>query len=50
VWSAGQGIGLIHDVPSVRELVRRLQLEYVAACKIPDMADAARAALAMQDG
>lgn len=31
VWSAGQGIDLIHDIPSVRELVQRLQREYVAA-------------------
>jgi nitronate monooxygenase len=44
VWSAGQGIGLIHDIPSVAELVRRLQLEYVAACSTPDMAQAATAA------
>lgn len=41
VWSAGQGIGLIHDVPSVAELVRRLQAEYVAACSTPNMAEAA---------
>lgn len=45
IWSGGQGIGLIHDVPNVAGLVRRLQEEYVAACAIPDMADAARAAL-----
>lgn len=45
VWSAGQGIGLIHDIPSVAELVRRLQVEYVAACSIPDMSEAAKAAL-----
>jgi len=45
IWSAGQGIGLIHDIPTVAELVRRLQQEYVAACAIPDMAAAARAAL-----
>lgn len=48
IWSAGQGIGLIPDAPSVAELVRRLQGEYVAACASPDMAAAARAAL--QDG
>jgi nitronate monooxygenase len=46
IWSGGQGVGLIHDVPSVAELVRQLQKEYVAACAIPDMAEAARAALA----
>jgi nitronate monooxygenase len=42
VWSAGQGIELIDDVPSVAELVRRLRREYVAACAVPDMADVAR--------
>jgi nitronate monooxygenase len=45
VWSAGQGIGLIDDIPSVAELVQRLQTEYLAACSTPDMADAVRAAL-----
>jgi nitronate monooxygenase len=45
LWSAGQGIGLIHDIPSVAELVRRLRVEYVAACAIPNMAEAARAAV-----
>jgi len=38
VWSAGQGIELIDDVPTVAELVVRLRSEYVAACQIPDMA------------
>lgn len=45
LWSAGQGIGLIHDIPSVAELVRRLQVEYVAACSTPDMVEAANTAL-----
>ena len=45
VWSAGQGIGLIHDLPDVAELVARLQREYVAACAVPTLADAARHAL-----
>jgi nitronate monooxygenase len=45
IWSGGQGIGLIRDIPAVAELVTRLQEEYVAACAIPDMAEAARAAL-----
>lgn len=45
IWSAGQGIGLISDIPSVADLVRRLQAEYVAACSLPDMADVARSAL-----
>lgn len=45
IWSGGQGVGLIDDVPTVSELVRRLQEEYLAACATPDMAAAARAAL-----
>jgi len=48
IWSAGQGIGLIPDLPSVADLVRQLQAEYLAACRIPDMAEAVQAAL--QDG
>ena len=42
IWSGGQGMDLIDDVPTVAELVRRLRGEYVAACEIPDMAEAAR--------
>ncbi len=42
VWSAGQGAGLIHDIPPVAELVLRLRREYVAACALPDMAKVAR--------
>jgi len=42
IWSAGQGIELIDDIPPVAELIRRLRREYVAACSIPDMADVAR--------
>jgi nitronate monooxygenase len=45
IWSGGQGIGLIDDIPPVAELVRRLQREYVEACRNTDMAAAARAAL-----
>lgn len=41
VWSAGQGMDLIDDVPSVADLVARLRSEYVAACRTPDMAAAA---------
>jgi nitronate monooxygenase len=41
IWSAGQGVDLIDDVPSVAELVRRLRREYVAACDLPDMRAAA---------
>jgi len=44
IWSGGQGIGLIHDLPTTRELVHRLRDEYIAACAIPDMADVARRA------
>lgn len=40
LWSAGQGIDLIHDLPGVAELVERLRHEYVAACATPDMARA----------
>lgn len=43
VWSAGQGIDLIHDIPSVAELVRRLREEYAAACRIPAMSEEAAA-------
>lgn len=45
IWSGGQGVGLIDDLPTVAELVRRLQREYLDACTLPDMAAAARAAL-----
>jgi nitronate monooxygenase len=31
IWSAGQGVGLIHDVPTVATLAGRLNAEYVAA-------------------
>jgi nitronate monooxygenase len=42
LWSAGQGIDLINDIPTVAELVIRLRAEYVAACDLPNMADVAR--------
>lgn len=42
IWSAGQGIALIGDIPPVAELVVRLHAEYLAACAVPDMAAAAR--------
>jgi len=41
IWSGGQGIALINDLPSVADLVLRLREEYVAACAIPDMVAAA---------
>jgi nitronate monooxygenase len=37
IWGAGQGVGLMHDVPTVAEMVARLKEEY----------DAARARLAL---
>jgi nitronate monooxygenase len=42
IWSAGQGIELISDIPSVAVLIRRLRQEYAAACATPDMAEVAR--------
>lgn len=42
LWSAGQGIDLINDAPSVAELVARLRREYVTACETPDMVEVAR--------
>jgi len=42
LWSAGQGIDLINDVPSVADLVKRLRAEYVRACETPSYADVAR--------
>lgn len=35
IWSAGQGIDLIHDIPTVAELVNRLKEEYRQACAVP---------------
>ncbi|MTW11876.1 nitronate monooxygenase [Pseudoduganella eburnea] len=31
IWGAGQGVGLMHDVPTTAELVERLKAEYNAA-------------------
>ncbi|MGH8856197.1 MAG: nitronate monooxygenase, partial [Telluria sp.] len=31
IWGAGQGVGLMDDVPSVAEMVARLKAEYEAA-------------------
>lgn len=44
IWSGGQGIGLIGDIPTVAELLERLKREYVAACEIQGMAEVVRAA------
>lgn len=42
LWSAGQGVELIDNVPTVAELVRTLRAEYVAACRTGDFAAAAQ--------
>lgn len=34
IWSAGQGVGLIKDVPTVAELARRLKAEYASALEM----------------
>ncbi len=44
VWSAGQGIELIDDIPTVAELAGRLRREYLAACETPSFAEVARLA------
>lgn len=31
IWGAGQGVGLMHDAPTVAEVVERLKQEYAAA-------------------
>jgi nitronate monooxygenase len=38
VWSAGQGVATIDDIPSVAELVARLEAGYRAACALPPSA------------
>jgi nitronate monooxygenase len=35
LWSAGQGVALIEDIPPVAEIVARLKTEYDAACAAP---------------
>lgn len=42
LWSAGQGIDLIDDTPTISDLVVRLRREYIAACEAPSYADVAR--------
>ena len=41
LWSAGQGVDLIEDIPTVAELVARLRREYVAACQAPSLVEQA---------
>jgi len=31
IWSAGQGVGAIHDIPSTKDLIQKLEEEYRAA-------------------
>lgn len=50
MWSAGQGIDLIDDIPTVSDVVARLRNEYVAACRLPDMAYAAGQTSASGEG
>lgn len=38
IWSAGQSIDFIGGVPTVSEIVDQLRDEYVAACRVPDLA------------
>jgi nitronate monooxygenase len=33
IWSAGQGVGTIDDIPATAELVARLKAEYAAVCE-----------------
>ncbi len=33
IWGAGQGVGLVDDVPSVAQIIDTLETEYVAAKK-----------------
>jgi len=33
IWGAGQGVGGIHDIPSVQQLIERMVDEYQAAAK-----------------
>lgn len=37
LWSAGQGIDLIDEIPTVADLVVKLKREYAEACQIPAM-------------
>jgi len=34
IWSAGQGVATIHDIPPVAELVARIRREYLDACAL----------------
>jgi nitronate monooxygenase len=45
LWSAGQSIELIEDIPRADALIRRLAAEYIAACATPDHVVRARSLL-----
>lgn len=45
LWSAGQGIEQIDDVPTVEVLVERLHREYRQACEVPSFGDPGEAPL-----
>lgn len=49
LWSAGQGIDLVHDVPDVATLVMRLRDEYIKACEVPIFAAVQRYVAAAQE-
>lgn len=38
IWSAGQSIDFITEIPSVKEIVSTLRTEYAAACDVPAFA------------
>lgn len=42
IWSAGQSIEFIDEIPTVAQIVDQLRREYTAACELPDMADVSR--------
>ena len=35
IWSAGQGVGTVSKVEPLADIVDRLEIEYVAARKLP---------------
>ena len=35
IWSGGQGLGLIDDIPATADLIARLAREYADACTVP---------------
>lgn len=43
LWTAGHGVATINDLPSVDELVKRMEYEYLQACRLPVSAALSRA-------